>query len=199
MSTQKTKDIQLSNSFSLEYIPVTTKNYKQAIKIQNKIFHEHFPKEIKNSCYPSQNILYNYSKYWLVKHHNKTVGITGLYSFQQYPHDVFLNWYGVVPSSRKHGFGKQIVLWTIEQARNKDFDIINIFGIIYKNIDNERAKFKEMLEFVKREKEKIAIVMYDNKQLPQSPFLKNELMNLVIDNKIELYYANDRIRLSSIE
>ena len=61
MSTQKTKDIQLSNSFSLEYIPVTTKNYKQAIKIQNKIFHEHFPKEIKNSCYPSQNILYNYS------------------------------------------------------------------------------------------------------------------------------------------
>jgi len=41
--------------------------------------------------------------------------------------------------------------------------------------------------------------MYDNKQLPQLPFLKNELMNLVTKNQIELHYVNDRIRLSSIK
>lgn len=108
---------------------------------------------------------------------------------------------------------KQAVIWCLgtydvickkyikiqQYWHNKDFDIINIFGIISKNIDNERTNFKKMLEFVKREKEKTAIVMYDNKQLPQLPFLKNELMNLVTKNQIELHYVNDRIRLSSIK
>ncbi len=58
---------------------------------------------------------------------NKPIGITGVYTEDMDKRTMWLNWYCVVPSARGKGFGKQILLDTIEYC--KKFEDIDYFRI----------------------------------------------------------------------
>ncbi len=111
----------------LDYVPVCEQNLSEAVALQAKIFRERCPSEIHDAVYPQKYGLYNYAQYWLVKHEGKTIGITGLYGYEKYPDDVFMNWYGVCVEARKQGFGTQILHWTIEQARQMGFKCFRLY------------------------------------------------------------------------
>lgn len=83
--------------------------------------------EIKDSATPKKYGIYNYAAFWLVKHKQKTIGITGLYTYDQYSEDVFMNWYGVVPDARNMGFGQQIFNWTVKLAQSKNFKYFRLY------------------------------------------------------------------------
>lgn len=105
----------------LEYLPVTLHNLEEAIAVQAAIFHESFPREIIDGDGLARYGLYNYAEFWLVRQDGQTIGITGLYGYRRYPDDAFMNWFGVMPSARRGGLGRQILDWTVETARRKGF------------------------------------------------------------------------------
>lgn len=145
----------------LTYVPVTTKNYKQAINIQSKIFKEKCPDEIFCSCCDAEYSIYNYAQYWLIKENNKTIGITGLYSFSKYPDDVFMNWFGIIPLARNHGNGTKALIQTIKFAKEKNFKTFRLYTEVG---DNDKA-----IKLYKKNKLKHEVYA-------KEPFLKNMII-----------------------
>lgn len=57
-------------------------------------------------------------EYFLVKDGNNSIGLTGLYnSKNQNIDEVWCGWYGVISKERGKGFGRSILIWTIDRAR----------------------------------------------------------------------------------
>ena len=80
-------------------------------------------------------------------------------------------------------------------CKYKNFNVVKIFGSFSQNQDTERAEFNEMLDFIMKQKQKTAVVIHDSSQFPKFSNSKSELMDLVSNGKIELYFASGRMRL----
>ena len=80
-------------------------------------------------------------------------------------------------------------------CKYKNFNVVKVFGSFSQNKDIEKAEFNEMLDFIMHQKQKIAVVIHDSNQFPKFSNSKNELMDLVSNGKIELYFASGRMRL----
>lgn len=119
--------ITLSGFFMLKYTKVTKDNIAGAIDIQQKIFHEHMPLELLESINNEKLGLYPWSEFYLVSKDDIYIGLTGLYGYDQYPDDVFMDWYGVLPQFRRHGYGKEILFETIKMAKEKKFRTFRLY------------------------------------------------------------------------
>lgn len=100
----------------LKYLEITNENVEFATSIQMKIFpnesaYEHYKFAIKNNV--------DYEKYYLVYDENDVIGITGLYSNEDMneTNNIWLGWFGVLQEFRKKGYGKKILLDTIDMAK----------------------------------------------------------------------------------
>lgn len=73
----------------------------------------------------------NYRKsidFWLARSfENQVVGITGIYSYIEYPDDAWCAWYGILPEYQGKGFGKALLLWTINQAKKMGFKNFRLY------------------------------------------------------------------------
>ena len=97
----------------LKYIKVDENNKDLAIGLQAEIFsHERSPKQIEQGIKTGNPINY------IVYNDQKPVGIVGYYKDANYPEHLFINWFGVVQSERRKGFGKSIMQWLIGQCKN---------------------------------------------------------------------------------
>lgn len=101
----------------LKYIQMTNKNLEFATNIQMKIFpnesaYEHYKFAIKNNL--------DYEKYYLVYDNDDIVGITGLYSNEDFNeiNSIWLGWFGVLNEFRRKGYGQQILIDTINMAKD---------------------------------------------------------------------------------
>lgn len=114
---------------------VTKDNLDLAIKTQNAIF----PKEngalnLKASA-DEEFIEKVYGKnfresvdFWLCKNTSgEAVGITGIYAYAEYPKDAWCGWYGVMPNQQGKGYGKNILLWTMEKAKEMGFENFRLY------------------------------------------------------------------------
>ena len=108
----------------LEYELIDHNNVALAIKIQNNIFPNEngainlicsFDKELKKKLYGDQ--WRETTNFYMCKLDGMPVGITGIYIYYEYPEDGWCGWYGVLPEFRGKGYGRQILDWTINQAR----------------------------------------------------------------------------------
>lgn len=98
-----------------KYVEITNDNIELASKIQLKIFpgesaYIHYKDAIKSNL--------EYYKYYLVYENDTIVGITGLYSHENIndTNSIWLGWFGVLKEFRNKGYGRHILLDTINMA-----------------------------------------------------------------------------------
>lgn len=108
----------------LKYIKVTAKNLDIAYQIQANEWpsdkdYENFVETAKLNDAKNINFIVYCGK--------KPIGITGVYTEENDKRTMWLNWYCVVPEERGKGYGRQILLDTIEYC--KKFDDIDYFRI----------------------------------------------------------------------
>lgn len=101
----------------LEFIKVTNDNFEIAFNIQKSIWpsnldYDNFVNKAKSSS--EDNISY------IVYYNNDPIGITGVYIEDIDKESIWLDWYGVLPKYRNKGFGKRILLKTIEYCKKLD-------------------------------------------------------------------------------
>lgn len=99
----------------LNYVKVSKDNYEIAYNIQKQIWADEPDYEnFKNKS--ESNELDNIS--WIVFYNNEPIGITGVFTEDFDLETIWLDWYGVLPEYRKNGFGRKILLDTIEYCKN---------------------------------------------------------------------------------
>lgn len=99
----------------MHFIEVTQQNLKLAYTIQKEIFSDS-PDilHIKNSI---DNNDPGYA-YWIVYENETAIGISGIYTVEADRDSVWLSWYGVLPKWRSKGFGRKILLESIEELHH---------------------------------------------------------------------------------
>ncbi len=92
---------------NLKYVEVDSNNLKVAVRIQNTIFpledgRQNYIEGITNDPYRKEMVNY------IVYNNEIPIGVIGLYSYNEYPSDVWLSWFGVLQEYRQKGYGSKI-------------------------------------------------------------------------------------------
>ena len=100
----------------LKYIEITMENIEYATKIQMQIFPEESAYEYYKYAIDTN---LEYENNYLVYDDDTVIGITGLYSNEDLneTNSIWLNWFGVLEEYRNKGYGKQILIDTINMAK----------------------------------------------------------------------------------
>ena len=136
------------------FVNINKKNLELACQIQNKIF----PKENARQNYIEQINKDTYRKemdYYIVYYENMPIGVTGIYSYNEYPEDAWLGWFGILEEYRNNGYGGIVLDKTIELAKKKGYTKFRLYtdefaqsahklyvsrGLIKERYDNENDK-----------------------------------------------------------
>lgn len=110
----------------LEYIEVNKDNLEIAVKVQNEIFpledgRQNYIEGITNDPYRKE--MTNY----IVYNEEIPIGVVDLYSYNEYPSDAWLSWYGVIDKYRNKGFGSKIFNFFEELALQKGYLSIRVY------------------------------------------------------------------------
>ena len=120
---------------------VSKDNLELAIKIQNAIFpNENGALNLKASADKSHikevygENFRDISNFWICKDEKgDAVGITGIYSYFEYPEDAWCGWYGVLPKKQGQGYGKKILSWTMGKAKEMGFKNFRLYTDLEEN------------------------------------------------------------------
>ena len=110
----------------MEFVKINKDNLELACEIQNSIF----PKDDARENYIEQINKDNYRKeqdYNIVYVNENPIGVTGIYSYHEYPDTAWLGWFGVLEEYRKKGYGKEILNKTILLAKEKGYKEFRIY------------------------------------------------------------------------
>ena len=109
---------------NLHFVPVTKDNIILATEIEMKFW--------SNSCaYNSYLNAYNKGKpYWLVYKDDEIVGISGIYDYPELgeKNTAWLGWFGVLEKFRGLGYGKEILLKTLDIAKEQGYSILRLYS-----------------------------------------------------------------------
>jgi GNAT superfamily N-acetyltransferase len=125
----------------LSYFPLSSENIDDAIRLVREVFPDDFDTD------DSPEVAYRVSvdgeahkefitrhrldilKYFIVKNEEqKTIGVTGWYTVLDEPKDIiWLGWYCVSKEERRKGFGKEILEWTIDRARDMGYKRMRLY------------------------------------------------------------------------
>ena len=105
---------------------ITKDNLELACKIQNEIFpkedaRQNFIEQINNDPYRKE------MDYCIVYLGDIPIGITGIYSYKEYPNDAWLGWFGILNDYRKKGYGSRVLDMTINNAKEKGYKTFRIY------------------------------------------------------------------------
>ncbi|MBP3619815.1 MAG: GNAT family N-acetyltransferase [Clostridia bacterium] len=112
----------------MKFDKIVKENLPLAIRIQ----HDIFPLEdgspflifsVEKRVVSHLNML----DYWLAYENEKVVGIVGLYSYEEYPNEAWLGWFGVLENCRRKGFGKRIFDWAKNEAIKRGFENLRLY------------------------------------------------------------------------
>lgn len=129
-------------------------NLELACKIQNEIFPEedgrqNFIDQINKNPYRKE------LDYYVVNYNDEPVGITGIYSYHEYPESAWLGWFGILEKYRNNGYGKMALDKTIQLAKEKKYTKFRLYtdefatfahklyesrGLVKELYDNENDK-----------------------------------------------------------
>lgn len=101
-------------------------NLELACKIQNEIFPEedgrqNFVEQINKDPYRKEQ------DYYIVYVNDTPVGVTGIYSYHEYPESAWLGWFGILEKYRHNGYGKMALDKTIELAKEKQYTRFRLY------------------------------------------------------------------------
>ena len=100
---------------NLKYEIVTTENIDIAFEIQKELWPEE--PDYNNFLTKSQNYR-DYKVSFIVYKDNLPIGITGVFVEEIDKETIWLDWYGILPKYRNNGYGKQILLDTINYCKS---------------------------------------------------------------------------------
>jgi len=149
---------------NLKFVEVDSDNLELAVKIQNTIFpledgRQNYIEGITNDPYRKEMV--NYIAY----NNEIPIGIVGLYSYNEYPDDAWLSWFGVLQEYRQKGYGSKIFEFFANISLEKGYTSIRVYT------DNAFDK---------------AISLYEKKKMIKE-FYKNELECEEINNGTIIY------------
>lgn len=130
---------------------LSKENIKVAAKIQYDIFNKY--EEVGYLDYKSEIKVKNRLKKrylpltYLAYHAGEPVAFVGLYEYEEYPDDVWINWLGVREDKRRKGIGTQLLFKIVEIARlyNKK----NLRLSTFKNLNFEaQSIYKKVMQKV---------------------------------------------------
>ena len=110
----------------INFVKVTQDNLELAVSIQNKIFpgedgRQNYIEGITNDPYRKEMI--NYIMYDDII----PVGVVGLYSYNEYPLDSWLSWFGILPEFRNKGYGKIAFKYFETISKEKGYESIRVY------------------------------------------------------------------------
>lgn len=148
----------------LKYMEVNSGNLDLAVKIQNAIFpledgRQNYIEGITKDPYRKEMV--NYIAY----DGEIPIGVVGLYSYNEYPFDAWLSWFGVLEEFRHNGYGSKIFDFFEKIALEKGYTSIRVYT------DSE---FDE------------AILLYEKKGMLKE-FYTNQLESEEINNSTIIY------------
>lgn len=146
-----------ANMAKIKFVEITNENLELACKIQNTIF----PEENARANYIDQ-INKNSGKkelvYYIVFLDSIPIGVTGIYSYYEYPDDAWLGWFGILEEYRKNGYGGMVLDKTMELAKKEGYKFFRLYtdvdaksahklyesrGMIKEIYDNENDKLED--------------------------------------------------------
>lgn len=149
---------------NLKYVEVDIDNLELAVKIQNIIFpledgRQNYIECITNDPYRKEMVNY------IVYDNEIPIGVVGLYSYNEYPNDAWLSWFGVLQEYRQKGYGSKIFDFFENLSLEKGYTSIRVYT------DDNFHK---------------AILLYEKKKMIKE-FYKNELESEEINNGTIIY------------
>ena len=101
---------------NINFKKITYDNLELACKIQNEIFPEedarqNFIEQIENDPYRKE------LDYYIAYVDDEPIGVTGIYSYHEYPIDAWLGWFGILEKYRNNGYGAITLDKTIQLAK----------------------------------------------------------------------------------
>lgn len=143
---------------SITYKKIDKSNWKIAYDIQAREWpeskaYDHF-KKIANSTDP-KNISF------IAYLHNEPIGICGVYQVKIDPKTLWLDWFCIDKKYRGHGYGRQILLDTIEYCKKfADIDFFRVDTILKTTRPSSILYIKEMDMIEKYTKEDTEILKH---------------------------------------
>lgn len=149
---------------NLRYVEINNDNLDLAVKIQNTIFpfedgRQNYIEGITKDTYRKEMVNY------IVYDNEVPVGVVGLYSYNEYPSDAWLSWFGILKEFRKKGYGSEIFDFFEKLSLEKGYTSIRIYT------DSEFDK---------------AMLLYEKKEMIKE-FYKNQLESEEINNSTIIY------------
>ncbi len=110
----------------ISFQKITLQNLELACQIQNAIFPEedgrqNFIEQINNDPYRKEQ------DYYIVYADSNPVGVTGIYSYHEYPIDAWLGWFGILEEYRHHNYGGIALDKTIDLAKQKGYSNFRLY------------------------------------------------------------------------
>ena len=102
---------------------ITADNIDYAAEIQAELF----PKYSGRKNYEDSLAENSRLEYWLVYEDGACVGITGLYSYPEYPESAWLGWFGILENYRRKHLGSAVLRKFEEMAIEKGFRFARLY------------------------------------------------------------------------
>ena len=141
----------------MKFEKVTNNNLELAIEVQRNIFpNEDGTINLKICADPSLVKKYYGKKEnfrqifvsWICKDDEyKPIGITGIYSYFEYPQDAWLSWFGVLPEHRELGYGERILKWTMNKSKKLGFNNLRLYTDLKDNF--KAVELYKKIEMIK--------------------------------------------------
>lgn len=128
---------------------ISNDNLELACKIQNEIFpeedaRENFIEQINNDPYRKE------MDYYIVLINEIPIGVTGIYSYHEYPDDAWLGWFGILSKYRNNGYGGMVLDETIKLAKSKGYLNLRLYTDEYATdahrLYSSRGMIKELYD-----------------------------------------------------
>ena len=129
----------------INFKKIDLNNLELACKIQNEIFPEedgrqNFIEQINNDSYRKEQ------DYYIVYYGEEPIGVTGIYSYHEYPENAWLGWFGILERYRHHGYGGIVLDKTIQLAKEKRYTKFRLYTDEFAKSAHKLYKSREMIE-----------------------------------------------------
>ncbi|MBI1214498.1 MAG: GNAT family N-acetyltransferase [Alphaproteobacteria bacterium] len=133
----------------LDIVPVTPENLQLAIDTAVEIFGDGDREAINEEFKAALGIIptvppIETSKFFIAYRNGAPAGVTGYYTIEDHPDELWLNWMGVLPQYRGQGIGTALVQEGFIENADDDAKTLRIWTTTEEDYDNARKLYKKM-------------------------------------------------------
>ncbi len=121
----------MKSLYDLKYEIINLENLEIAYNIQKDIWSNSADYE---DLYDKATNTKDDNCFFLVYNEDELIGITGVDVLREYPETIWLDWFAILPQHRKKGYGKKVLLDTIQYCKNLNrYDVFRVETTYYEN------------------------------------------------------------------